>query len=40
MAKGYLKVTAKTLKIISKVAGAAVFGIGIFLAIKGILMII
>ena len=36
----FLKVTAKTLKIISKVAGAAVVGIGIFLAIKGLLMII
>lgn len=36
----FLRVTAKTLKIISKVAGAAIVGIGIFLAIKGLLMII
>lgn len=36
----FLKVTAKTLKIISKVAGVAVIGIGIFLAVKGLLMII
>lgn len=36
----FLKVTAKTLKIISKIAGAAVIGIGIFLIIKGLISIL
>lgn len=36
----FLKVTARTLKIISKVAGVAVIGVGIFLIIKGIISIL
>ena len=35
----FLKVTARTLKIISKVAGAAVIIIGVFLIIKGLISI-
>ena len=36
----FIRVTARTLNVISKVAGAAVFGIGVFLVVKGIISII
>lgn len=36
----FLKITAKTLTIVSKIAGGVVFAIGIFLIIKGIIILI